>query len=82
MIYTEKPAVLTFNYDTLLESAIESASHVRAKAPASLPRKNTIIDVSDEELSYSHFNWNRPLAYGVKFDEVELQPRQGRLSLP
>jgi len=28
---------------------------------------------NDELISYSHHNWNRPLGYGVKFDEVQLQ---------
>lgn len=73
IIYEEKPAVLTFNYDTLLESAIESASGVNTNMPASF-RENPPGEgeVADEELPYSHFNWNRPLSYGVKFNEVEL----------
>jgi hypothetical protein len=71
-IYTEKPAVLTFNYDTLIETAIESASHVNTNMPTSFLEGKTSIDVPDEELSYSHHNWNRPLAYGIKFDEVQL----------
>ena len=33
IIYGEKPAVLTFNYDTLLESTIESASGVTVRSP-------------------------------------------------
>ncbi len=74
ILYTEKPAMLTFNYDTLLESVIESASGVKADIPSSLtrwpPEKG---DVPDNELPYSHFNWNRPLAYGVQFDEIQLQ---------
>lgn len=73
MIYDERPAILTFNYDTLLESAIESASGVNVKIPPSFrgrpPESN---DIPDEELAYSHMNWNRPLGYGVKFDEVQL----------
>jgi hypothetical protein len=30
-------------------------------------------DYTDEELLYSHSNWNRPLGYGCKFDVVKLQ---------
>jgi hypothetical protein len=73
IIHDEKPAVLTFNYDTLLESAIESASGVNVKIPPSfLGRSPESNDIPDDELAYSHMNWNRPLGYGVKFDEVQL----------
>lgn len=73
IIYDERPAVLTFNYDMLLESAIESASGVNAKVPPSfLKRPVESPGIPDEELEYSHMNWNRPLGYGVKFDEVQL----------
>lgn len=73
-IYKEKPTIITFNYDCVLETAIESASQVRDKIPNSFrgaPEENE--DVPDEELPYSHCNWNRPLGYGIKFDEVQLQ---------
>jgi len=73
IIHDEKPAVLTFNYDTLLESTIESAAGVTTEIPPSFmkpsPESN---DIPDDELAYSHMNWNRPLGYGVKFDEVQL----------
>ena len=77
IIYGERPVVLTFNYDTLLESAIESASGINVKVPPSLlkrPVKSS--DIPDQELAYSHMNWNRPLGYGVKFDEVGASPRR------
>ena len=74
VLYKEKPLIITFNYDTLLESAIESASSVNQNIPKSFkgapPEEDTIPEA---ELVYSHFNWNRPLAYGVKFDLVQLQ---------
>ena len=80
IIHHEKPAVLTFNYDTILESAIESASGVNTNVPASYHgRPPDRGDIPDEELPYSHMNWNRPLAYGVEFDEVQLH-RAGLLS--
>lgn len=73
VIHAERSAVLTFNYDTILESAIESASGVRGSIPSSFHgRPPDTGAIPDEELPYSHFNWNRPLAYGVKFDEVQL----------
>jgi hypothetical protein len=73
IIHDEKPAILTFNYDTLLESTIESASGVNARVPPSFRgRPFESNDIPDDELAYSHMNWNRPLGYGVKFDEVQL----------
>ncbi len=73
-IYKEMPTVITFNYDCILETAIESASQVRGEKPDSFrgaPNGNS--NVPDEELPYSHYNWNRPLGYGIKFDKVQLQ---------
>jgi hypothetical protein len=63
----ERPAVLTFNYDTIVESVIETAS-----GHSDLPRPPQGL-VPDYSLPYSRHNWNRALAYGVRFDEVELQ---------
>jgi hypothetical protein len=63
----ERPAVLTFNYDTIIESVIESASGLSDLPEPAEGR------VPDDKLSYSEHNWNRALAYGVRFDEVELQ---------
>ncbi len=73
IIYSESADVLTFNYDTLIESTIESASKVsRNVHPDYRGQPHESGEISDEEIQYSHFNWNRPLAYGVKFDEVML----------
>jgi hypothetical protein len=63
----ERPAILTFNYDTIVESVIEAAS-----GHSDLPRPPE-GRVPDYGLPYSRHNWNRALAYGVRFDEVELQ---------
>ena len=63
----ERPAVLTFNYDTIIESVIEFASGL-----SGLPEPAE-GQVPDDKLSYSEHKWNRALAYGVLFDEVELQ---------
>jgi hypothetical protein len=66
-VYESRAAVLTFNYDTILENMIEFAAGDNDAEP---PRGER---VSDEQLSYSNSNWNRALVYGVRFDEVELQ---------
>jgi len=73
IIYSENADVLTFNYDTLIESTIESASHVSGNVPPEYrggPHESG--EISEEEIQYSRYNWNRPLGYGVKFDEVML----------
>jgi len=73
IIYSENADVLTFNYDTLIESTIESASLVLGRIPPGYrggPHESG--EISEDEIRYSHFNWNRPLGYGVKFDEVML----------
>lgn len=67
-ILAERAAVLTFNYDTIIESAIEYAVG-RTEQPSPLEKGR----VPDEHLSYSDSAWNRALAYGVQFDEVHLQ---------
>lgn len=75
MIWKERAAVLTFNYDTLLETVIELASGSRAEIPASLRRRTPPDDEEEvpfEELACSRSNWNPGLAYGVRFDEVAL----------
>ena len=73
-IYKEKPNIITFNYDCILENAVESASGCREEIPPSfLESPIPYSSVPDEELPYSHFNWNRTLGYGIKFDEVQLQ---------
>ena len=72
-LYKEKPAVLTFNYDCLVEAVIEHASGGNLSIPEEFFRLSIEgTSVSDKELAYSGFNWNRPLGYGVKFHTVEL----------
>jgi hypothetical protein len=67
-ILEKKFAVLTFNYDTLLERALESASGLK------IPQSGRSIDgtLSEDDLVDSHFKWNRPCAYGIEFDYVQL----------
>jgi hypothetical protein len=72
-VWEERAAVLTFNYDTIVESMIELAAGHTDSPP---PRDGR---VPDEHLSYSRFKWNRALAYGVRFDEIELQQDRARL---
>ncbi len=70
-VYKEKPVIITFNYDCILEEAIESASGVCIDKPNSF-NGGLSNQIPDEELPYSYHHWNRPLGYGIKFDEVQL----------
>ena len=73
-IFSERAAVLSFNYDTLLESAVELASPARVAEMATLfandPGDET---VTDDQIGYSPHEWNPQTAYGVSFDEVALR---------
>lgn len=79
VLHWEKPTILTFNYDCFIEAAIEAASGLNPSIPQEMlkpPPEGWPVErikVSDEELAYSHFNWNRPLGYGIAFHEVQLQ---------
>lgn len=73
----QQPTVITFNYDTLLEEGVASASGV-AQPPQSylsLPNsQKTKLPVS--LIKYSHHNWNPVLSYGFEFNYVSL-PQAG-----
>jgi hypothetical protein len=69
----ERTSFLTFNYDCILESLIELASGVNVNSPQAFNRNpDKLVEIPDDELPHSHFNWNRPLAYGIQFNEVQL----------
>lgn len=73
-VYTEKPIIITFNYDCFLEDAVTSASGLHPATKNFINGYNhTSTDIPDKFLSYSHCSWNLPLAYGFKFEEVSLQ---------
>lgn len=73
----ERAAILTFNYDTLLESALESASPARKDILAFLDtqacRDAGNDEIRDDEISFSFHEWNPYLAYNIPFDEVALR---------
>lgn len=73
-IYKERQSIITFNYDSILEDAIASASGVCQQIPTSfLQSLRTNGELPDDVLAYSHCNWNPPLGYGFKFDQIQLQ---------
>jgi len=79
IITYEKPTIITFNYDCIMEQIIESSSGLNPNFPESfMEHMNKIMikdkkEIPDELVKYSHYNWNRPLGYGFKFDEIQLQ---------
>jgi hypothetical protein len=70
LLWKEKPTIITFNYDTFIESAIERASGKGFSKNSTTNRFQS--QVKENELDYSYWNWNRALAYGIKFDETML----------
>lgn len=74
LILKEHATVMTFNYDTIMESALEEASGERQPVPSTIGSSEPLgkVNISDEEVAFSKYKWNRPLAYGVQFDEVLL----------
>jgi len=86
VIWKEQASVITFNYDTLIEGAIETASGqtsnwldaqqaistLRDREESDWPSYDFFNTVPDEVMACSRSNWERNRAYGVKFDEVIL----------
>jgi hypothetical protein len=74
VIFYEKPVILSFNYDCLMEAVLETMSGVNPNVPKSFSeRTRETEELSDDLLTYSYCKWNKPLAYGFRFDEIELQ---------
>lgn len=72
LIYQERSSVLTFNYDLILERALELASgDSGVRPPTTLLEPHA--EVPEDLLALHQWKWTRALAYGMKFDEVELQ---------
>jgi hypothetical protein len=72
-LFLERAAIITFNYDSLLESAIEAASPARLDAMKALSSRDPMDNViHDDDIAYSPHEWNPYLAYKARFDEVEL----------
>jgi len=63
LIYEQRAAVLTFNYDTLLESAIQHGS-----LPATAGHRAAPADWARD--NYASSPWHQLLAYKVHFDEL------------
>jgi hypothetical protein len=75
VILKEQPTLITFNYDCLIETVLESAFGVSMVIPQNYFKSHSLesVELPDDVLAYSHCKWNRPLGYGFKFDEIQLQ---------
>jgi hypothetical protein len=79
-IVAERATVLTFNYDTILEAAIDSEhgwdmTGMNQEPPTPDQYGEWESDpelIPDEFLAASHRAWRRPSAYGVQFENVQL----------
>jgi hypothetical protein len=66
--------MISFNYDTITEAAIESGSGLRGRYPESMNLPpDPGREIPEDEIVFSHYNWNRPLGYGIRFDRVQLR---------
>jgi hypothetical protein len=81
IINYENPTILTFNYDSILEQAIEQTSgHTEGMPPFELmkeieSRKSNEInedEIDPQLITFNDNKWNIPLAYGIYFDEITL----------
>jgi hypothetical protein len=80
LILQEQSTVLTFNYDSILDRALELASGDSGKR-APTPLLESHEEVPHDSLALHEWRWTRALAYGVKFEEVELPRIQQRPAL-
>lgn len=72
IVLYEQPTLITFNYDSLIETILESVSGLNMNFRLNRSSRSEDEKLPDETIVYSHDNWNRPLGYGVRFDEVQL----------
>jgi hypothetical protein len=76
ILFTEKPIIITFNYDEYIENILEIAAGPNiARPPMEEIRRRHLAfmqstELSEQELGYHFHNWTKSLAYGMKFDTV------------
>ncbi|MDQ2685184.1 MAG: hypothetical protein M3Y25_05005, partial [Thermoproteota archaeon] len=73
LLFSQKPNIITFNYDDFIETAIEYAS---GENPLHKYVSTPQQDLNTEDLrtvcQKSKWKWNRPLGYQIEFDKVSL----------
>lgn len=79
-IWQEQSSVLTFNYDLILERAIETAAGDTGHRP-SKKMLEAHESIPDDLLDKHTWKWARALGYGVQFDEIQLQRLKKRPGL-
>lgn len=73
IIFNQKATVITFNYDDYIETAIEIASGKNPPHPyLNEFQDNMATEEIDEVCKKSEWRWNRPLGYGIEFDNIQI----------
>jgi hypothetical protein len=71
LLFTQKPNIITFNYDDFIETAIEYASGENPPHQfLSLSQHDLNTDDLRVACQKNKWKWNRPLGYGIEFDKV------------
>lgn len=67
------PTFITFNYDLILEQLLQISSGVIPNIPSTFQEVHNIenFHLPDELIKYSHYHYNVPLAYNIKFNIVQ-----------
>lgn len=82
-VLAQEADVLTFNYDTIAESSIASASGIGSKPMQdSLRGDREATALTDDDLDASQLTWKEALAYGFMFAEVPLPVAGPSLRIP
>ena len=58
IVFSDKPTIITFNYDCFMEACIELASGLNSDLPETIFKRHSILgedEITNEEISYSHF---------------------------
>ena len=77
ILYERRPTIITFNYDTYIETLVKDASN-KIPIPANVQAFKLArddwepVEASEEVISYSSHEWDERLAYGTEFDDVRL----------
>jgi len=78
ILLSEKPTIITFNYDDYIENTLEVVSGPPTRPPFEQINRRHIdlvtnmeaTHLSEQELGYHFHNWTKSLGYGMKFDLV------------
>lgn len=76
ILFSEKPIIITFNYDDYIENILEIAAGPNTTKPPTEEINKRFLEftqsteLSEKEIGYHSHNWTKSLGYGMKFDKV------------